>query len=139
MLIDNLYNKLHYVKKFIDTAKQLNELLVENTTQLTLSGDNEDVNQLAVKEVNDYIARLTTRNQQITIKGITSHFTKQPYGWKDLDIASFIIKLFKGQEIKLQLNSSNLTTSERDLVNYITKRDYVERVVVKRGSVFHQH
>ncbi|MGE6848228.1 BREX system P-loop protein BrxC [Bacillus tropicus] len=132
VLIDNLYNKLHYVKKFIDTAKQLNELLVENTTQLTLSGDNEDVNQLAVKEVNDYIARLTTRNQQITIKGITTHFTKQPYGWKDLDIASFIIKLFKGQEIKLQLNSSNLTTSERDLVNYITKRDYVERVVVKK-------
>lgn len=132
VLIDNLYNKLHYVKKFIDTAKQLNELLVENTTQLTLSGDNEDANQLAVKEVNDYIARLTTRNQQITIKGITTHFTKQPYGWKDLDIASFIIKLFKGQEIKLQLNSSNLTTSERDLVNYITKRDYVERVVVKK-------
>ncbi|KAA6462805.1 BREX system P-loop protein BrxC [Bacillus cereus] len=132
VLIDNLYNKLHYVKKFIDTAKQLNELLVENTTQLTLSGDNEDVNQLAVKEVNDYIARLTTRNQQITIKGITTHFTKQPYGWKDLDIASLIIKLFKGQEIKLQLNSSNLTTSERDLVNYITKRDYVERVVVKK-------
>lgn len=132
VLIDNLYNKLHYVKKFIDTAKQLNELLVENTTQLTLSGDNEDVNQLAVKEVNDYIARLTTRNQQITIKGIITHFTKQPYGWKDLDIASFIIKLFKGQEIKLQLNSSNLTTSERDLVNYITKRDYVERVVVKK-------
>lgn len=132
VLIDNLYNKLHYVKRFIDTAKQLNELLVENTTQLTLSGDNEDANQLAVKEVNDYIARLTTRNQQITIKGITTHFTKQPYGWKDLDIASFIIKLFKGQEIKLQLNSSNLTTSERDLVNYITKRDYVERVVVKK-------
>ncbi|CKF00717.1 BREX system P-loop protein BrxC [Bacillus paranthracis] len=132
VLIDNLYNKLHYVKKFIDTAKQLNELLVENTTQLTLSDDNEDANQLAVKEVNDYITRLTTRNQQITIKGITTHFTKQPYGWKDLDIASFIIKLFKGQEIKLQLNSSNLTTSERDLVNYITKRDYVERVVVKK-------
>ncbi|MFV7514806.1 hypothetical protein ACNPM2_20840, partial [Stenotrophomonas geniculata] len=37
VLIDYLYNKLHYVKKFIDTAKQLNELLVENTTQLTLS------------------------------------------------------------------------------------------------------
>ncbi|HDR8105861.1 TPA: BREX system P-loop protein BrxC [Bacillus cereus] len=132
VLIDNLYNKLHYVTKFIDTAKQLNELLVENTKQLTMSDDNEDANQLAVKEVNDYIARLTTRNQQITIKGITTHFTKQPYGWKDLDIASFIIKLFKEQEIKLQLNSSNLTTSERDLVNYITKRDYVERVVVKK-------
>ncbi|EMA6342981.1 BREX system P-loop protein BrxC [Bacillus cytotoxicus] len=132
VLIDNLYNKLHYVKEFIDTPKQLNELLVDNTTQLTLTDDHEDANKLAVKEVNDYITRLTTRNQQITVKGITTHFTKQPYGWKELDIVSFIIKLFKGQDIKLQLNSSNLTTSERDLVNYLTKRDYVERVIVKK-------
>ncbi|MBE7105492.1 BREX system P-loop protein BrxC [Bacillus cereus] len=132
VLVGTLYNKLDYVKEFIDAPKQLNELLAENTAQLTLSGEDEDENKHAIKEINDYIARLTTRNQQMTVKSITTHFMKQPYGWKDLDIAAFIIKLFKGQEVKLQLNSTNLTTTERDLVNYLTKRDYVERVIVKK-------
>ncbi|HDX9577015.1 TPA: BREX system P-loop protein BrxC [Bacillus pseudomycoides] len=131
VLIDTLYNKLYYVKTFVDTTKQLNELFVENTTQLTLT-DEEDPNSLALKETNDYIDRLTTRKQPITVKGLTTHFGKQPYGWNELDIAALIIKLFKGQEIKLQLNSSYLTTGERDLVNYLTKRDYVERVIVKK-------
>lgn len=132
VLIGTLYNKLDYVKEFVDTPKQLNELLAEKTAQLTLSGEDEDENKHAIKEVNDYISRLTTRSQQMTVKSITTHFTKQPYGWKELDIASCIIKLLKGQEIKLQLNSTNLTTDERDLVNYLTKRDYVERVIVKK-------
>ncbi|MGM7634990.1 BREX system P-loop protein BrxC [Bacillus sp. Hm123] len=130
VLIDTLYNKLHYVKSFIDTAKQLNELLAEQPKQLTLM-DEEDPNALALQEVNTYIERLSNRNQSMTVKSITAHFAKQPYGWNELDTVALMIKLFKGQEIKLQLNSSYLTTEERDLVNYLTKRDYVERVIVK--------
>lgn len=130
-LINNIYNKLTYVNEFVDTTKQLNDILQESTTQLSLNDGNE-LNKLAIDEVDNYVGRLTTRKQQITVKGITSHFSKQPYGWNELDTAALIIKLFKGQEIKLQLNSTYLNTTDRDILNYLTKRDYVDRVVVKK-------
>lgn len=137
-LIENLFSKLTYVKEYIDTTKQLHDLLQENTTQLTLT-DDEEPNKLALQEVNSYIERLTTRKQQVTIKGITSYFSKQPYGWNDLDTTAIIIKLFKGQEIKLELNQSNLNTSDRDILNYLTKRDYVDKVVIKKREQIPQN
>ena len=130
-LIENLFSKLNYVKECVDTTKQLHDLLQENTTQLTLSDDDEP-NKLALQEVNSYIERLTSRKQQLTIKGITTYFSKQPYGWNELDTTALIIHLFKGQEIKLELNQTNLNTSDRDILNYVTKRDYVDKVVIKK-------
>ncbi|OLS37724.1 BREX system P-loop protein BrxC [Bacillus sp. MRMR6] len=130
-LIENLFSKLNYIKEYVDTTKQLNDLLQDSTTQLTLTGD-EELNKLALQEVNSYIDRLTSRKQQVTIKGITTYFSKQPYGWNELDTTAIIIKLFKGQEIKLELNQSILNTSDRDILNYITKRDYVDKVVIKK-------
>lgn len=130
-LIDNLYNKLQYIKEFVDTTKQLQDSLQDHTTQLTLEDDDEP-NKRAIQEVNNYIERLTARKQQLTIKGVTTYFSKQPYGWNELDTTAFIIKLFKGQEIKLELNQSVLNLSDREMLNYLTKRDYVDRVVVKK-------
>jgi len=130
-LIENLYSKLNYVKEYVDTTKQLNDVLQKNTTQLTLMDDRE-LNKLALQEVNSHIDRLTSRKQQVTIKGITTYFSKQPYGWNELDATAIIIKLFKAQEIKLELNQSALSASDRDIFNYVTKRDYVDKVVIKK-------
>lgn len=130
-LIDNIYNKLSYVKEFVDTTKALNDLLKEDTVQLSLV-DDEKPNKLALKEVNTYVERLTARKQQITVKGITTYFSKQPYGWNEIDTTALIIILFKAQEIKLQLSSSYLNSSDKDVINYLTKRDYVDKVIVKK-------
>ncbi|MED4904264.1 BREX system P-loop protein BrxC [Parageobacillus thermoglucosidasius] len=130
VLIESLYNKLNYVKEFVDSPKELYDLLKEDTVQLSLTDEEE--NKLAIDEVRNYIKRNTQRNLPMTVKGITTYFTNQPYGWTELDIVAIIIKLFKAKEIKLQLNSDYLTTADRDLVNYLTKRDYVDRVVVKQ-------
>ncbi|MCQ6266318.1 BREX system P-loop protein BrxC [Fictibacillus sp. WQ 8-8] len=137
-LIENLFSKLIYIKEYVDTTKQLDDLIKENTTQLTLTDDDEP-NKLALQEVSNYIARLSSRKQQVTIKGITTYFSKQPYGWNELDTTAIIIKLFKCQEIKFELNQSNLSTSDRDILNYLTKRDYVDKVVIKKRERISQN
>lgn len=125
-LVNSLYNKLHYIEEFVDSTKQLHDLLHESE-QLT-----DENNHLAVKEVDMYINRLSTRNHPVTIKTVTSHFSKQPYGWNEIDTTSLLIKLFKDQEIKLLLNSTYLHSSDKDIINYLTKRDFVDRVLVKK-------
>ncbi|WP_088049429.1 BREX system P-loop protein BrxC [Virgibacillus dakarensis] len=129
-LIKTLYNKLDYVNEFVDTPKELQSIITEST-QLSMD-DSDEPNHLAIKEVDNYVDRLTARNQPMTVKSITTYFAQQPYGWLELDTTSFLLQLFKAQEVKFQLNSSELQLEDNRLIDYVTKRDYVDRVVVKK-------
>jgi hypothetical protein len=131
-LIDTLYNKLNYIKEYVDSPRGLQELLTNDNVQLSLV--DVEKNKLAIDEVNSYIERNTSRNIPMTMKGIIGLYSKAPYGWEELDIAAVIIKLFKEQEIKIEFSSKYLTTNDRDIVNYLTKRDYLDRVLIKKRT-----
>ena len=131
MLIKNLYDKLDHITEFTDSPKQLQQLIDQPSTQLTLDGEPE-ANQLALKDVDMYIERLSGRNQPPTVKNITTYFSKQPYGWNEIDTTALLIHLFKAQEVKLLLNSSYLEPEDKDILNYVTKRDFVDRVTVRK-------
>lgn len=130
ILVKSLYYKLDQITPSIASAKDLEDLL-ESPQQLTLDGESEE-NHLAIKEVDQYVTRLTNRNQNISVKSITTYFANQPYGWIELDTTGILLQLFKAQEIKLLLNSSQLSLTEPNMINYLTKRDYIDRVVVKK-------
>ncbi len=95
-------------------------------------------NRLAVDEVNTHIQTSSARNLQVTVKSILTKFSNAPYGWKDIDIQAIIITLFKKQEIKVILNGEVLTPNNTEVVNYVTKRDYVERVILKTREKVNQ-
>jgi hypothetical protein len=131
-LIDTLYNKLNYIKEYVDNPRELQEMLANNNVQISLI--DVEKNKLAIDEVDSYIERNTARNIPMTMKGITGLYSKAPYGWSELDIASIIIKLFKTQEIKIEHNSQYLTANDAEVVNYLTKRDYLDRVLIKKRT-----
>lgn len=131
-LIDVLYNKLNYVKVFVDTARDLHDILSSKSVQMTLV-DNEP-NKLAIQEVNGYIERNSARNIPMTMKSISVLYSKAPYGWTELDTAAIIIKLFKSQEIKLEYNSQYMSAADKDIVSYLTKRENVDRVLIKKRA-----
>jgi hypothetical protein len=132
VLIDTLYNKLNYIKEYVDSPRELQEILTNNNVQLSLL--DAEKNKLAIDEVDSYVERNTSRNIPITMKGIIGLYSKAPYGWGEFDIAAIIIKLFKVQEIKIEYNSQYLTTNDRDLVSYLTKRDYLDRILIKKRT-----
>src|SRR5699024_8598640 len=75
LLVKTKYNKLDDLKTFIDSTKELQELI---TASSQLSADGSDPNSNARNEVDSYISRLTDRNQQMTIKGIRHFFANPP-------------------------------------------------------------
>ncbi|MDK2829372.1 MAG: hypothetical protein PWP67_2192 [Clostridium butyricum] len=128
-LIDSKYNKINYIKEFKDSSKDLYDIMDAKLNQISLV-DN-DPNRLAVEEIKTHIETSTARNLQVTVKSVLSKFSNAPYGWKDIDIQGIIVTLFKKQDIKAVLNDEVLAPNNREIVNYITKRDYVERVILK--------
>lgn len=130
ILVESMYNKLYYITNFIDSNKDLNDILINNDVQMKLTDDIP--NKLAVDEINGYIERNTDRNIPMTVKTIINAYEKAPFGWKDLDIIGIVLGLFKSQEVRLQLGNEYLNTSDRDIINYLTKRDYQDRLIVKK-------
>lgn len=134
VLIDSIYNKLGYITHFIDSTKELYDLLFSEDLQIKMFAGDEDVpNKLALEELAQYIERNTKRHIPVTMKTILEQYSQSPYGWLDDDIRALVIRLFKAQEIKLQLGSEYLNTSDKNLVQYLTKKDYTDRLkVIKR-------
>ncbi|KPU27967.1 hypothetical protein TR13x_01050 [Caloranaerobacter sp. TR13] len=131
-LIDNMYSKLNYITKFVEGIKDLHDILLEDNMQIKLTDDIP--NKLAIEEINSYIERNTERNIPMTLKTIIDLFSKAPYGWREDDIRGIVLKLFKSQEIKLQLGIEYLNNSDKDLIKYITKRDYLDRLIIKKRT-----
>lgn len=129
VLVKTEYSKLDYITTFVSSPKEL-EQLITASSQRTLDG--KLTNHLAIEEVDIYIKRLADRNQQMTIKSITTHFANKPFGWLELDTTALLLDLFKEQEISFQLSSSELQLDDPNLMNHLTKRDFVDRVLVKK-------
>ncbi|MEG1287669.1 MAG: BREX system P-loop protein BrxC [Clostridium sp.] len=139
-LVDVTYKKFSYIKKNISSSKEIIDFLnSDNHVQIGLNPLDEEPNKLAIDEVLRFIERYSI-GSSVTVKSILSEFSKKPYGWEDLDIQGIIAKLFKEQKVKLECSGENITTSSRDVANYITKRDYVEKTKVKiRKGVSAKH
>ena len=130
LLIDGKYDKLSYINTFVESNKDLYDILTENDMQMKLTDDMP--NKLAVDEVDNYIERNTERNIPMTMKSIISLYSKAPYGWKELDIIGIVLRLFKTQELRIQLGVEYLNIHDNNLINHLTKRDNQDRLVVKK-------
>ena len=128
-LIDSKYNKLNYIKDFKDNVKELFDIMDTKLNQLSLLDTNS--NKLAVDEIKNHIETSTSRNLQVTAKTVISKFSNAPYGWKDIDIQAIIVGLFKTQDIKVIFNNEILSPNNREIVNYVTKRDNLDRTILK--------
>lgn len=128
-LVDSKYNKLNYIKEFKESTKDLYDLMEAKLTQMSLM--DKDPNRLAIDEIKNHIETSTTRNLQVTVKSVINKFSIAPYGWKEIDIQGIIVTLFKRQDIKVVFNNEVLAPNSKEIVTYVDKKDYKERVILK--------
>ncbi|MEB1807291.1 MAG: BREX system P-loop protein BrxC [Bacillaceae bacterium] len=129
VLIESLYHKLNQIRQHTNSEKDLYPLLDSTNEQLCLI--EEDPNKLALAELNAYISRNSQRNIPITMKSVLTFFSNIPYGWYEYDIVASVIKLFKSKKINLLLNETHIQLEDKNFLNYITKRDYIESTLIK--------
>ena len=127
-LVESTYTKLNYITKYYDKSSDL-LALVSSTRQMSIDGIVP--NNLAIAEMKKYVEMQYERRMPITLRSLNDRFQKIPYGWNELDIAGVVISLMKTDDIKLELAGQPIVISDSKLVDYLTKRDYKERVAVK--------
>ena len=129
-MVDLLYKNLNYIQDFISSVDELRQILSSTNKQTTLYEDM--LNKQALEAVQDFIDRRSYQNRRVTMKDVLDQFKRSPYGWNELDIAAVVARLLVKQEIRLQYGGENLTSDNPALPDYLTKRNEVEKLVIRK-------
>jgi hypothetical protein len=136
-LVSTVYHKLNYITHPMDEVDIYN-LFKQNSTGQVVLDDDTSPNDNAIREVLNYIRIRTKDHAKISLKDIKSKFTKAPYGFLDVDVEWIIAKCFKDGLISITLNGNTvslLNETGDKIVNYITKRVYVEKLLIEEKEI----
>lgn len=133
-LVSTVYHKLSY----IDTAMgEVNiRALFKTSDQQSLTVENgKEPNEHALNDMLNFIATNSNAHMKTSMKSLMDRFMKAPYGFVEDDVEWLVAKLFKNGEIAFTVNGSSITLlnkSEDEIVRYITKKEYVEKLLTER-------
>lgn len=132
-LVAMKYNKLTYM----ETAPELSDISAvfnDNNGQMSFLGTSDTTpNKLALEEVIQVIGLNNSRHMKTSLKSLQDKFGAAPYGFDPKDVQWLVAMLFKLGRVSLTYNSqalSLLTNSKDELVRYITKREFVEKLLI---------
>ena len=132
-LVAMKYNKLTYM----ETAPELSDISAifkHSDGQMSFLGTSDTTpNKLALEEVVQVIGLNNARHMKTSLKSLQDKFGAAPYGFDPKDVQWLVAMLFKLGRVSLTLNSQSLSllsTNADELVRYITKREYVEKLLI---------
>lgn len=132
-LVATKYSKLIYM----ETAPTVSDIdaIFRKSNQLSLTGTGEStVNRLALEDMQRVIEMNTVRHMKTSLKSLQDKFSAAPYGFIELDVQWLVAMLFKQGKVSFILNSQNISlvdTAGDDLVRYLTKREYLEKLLIE--------
>ncbi|NMA84127.1 MAG: BREX system P-loop protein BrxC [Epulopiscium sp.] len=140
-LVATVYHKLNYITQPM-IESDIRNLFRKNPSSQIMLEEGTSHNENAIREVLDYI-RIRTRNHtKISLKEIHNRFTKAPYGFLEVDIQWIVAKCFKDGFIGFTLNGhgvSLLTETPEKIIDYITKRAYVEKLLIEEKEIISEN
>lgn len=132
-LVSMQYNKLAYM----ETAPELSDIAAvfqDDNGQISFLGTSDATpNKLALEEVIQVIGLNNARRMKTSLKSLQDKFMAAPYGFDPKDVQWLAAMLFKLGRITMTYNSqilSLLTNPKEELVRYLTKREFVEKLLI---------
>lgn len=134
-LIGNLFSKLGYLKVIKDEPlKEITAILKSNDIGQYSLLEGGDANELAVKELKQFIDLSTGNNQKVLLHELVERFTRKPYGWGDWEIILLVSRLYMAGDITLMSEGAALTPKEA--IDPLTKQVRWKQVtILKRKTV----
>lgn len=133
-LVSTVYHKLSYIDVAMNEANIRALFKTSNHQSFALEGVKE-ANALAIHDVLSFIATNSSMHTKTSMKSLMDRFMKAPYGFVEDDVEWLVAKLFKSGDIAMTVNGAAVTLlnkSEEEIIRYITKKEYVEKLLTER-------
>ena len=118
------YYKLDLVSCFYSDQKAISEVLDDGGQSFFATEITDEANYPAYKEIIEKIKNDKSLDRRITVKGLVEHFSKKPYGWRELDVLGMVANLWKKNVLQIVLDTMILRIQEKidDAILYKVKR-----------------
>lgn len=136
-LVDTVYFKLRYMT----TSPEPNDFAKIFAPQnMSLSGIDNNDNQLALNDLVDFITSRTAFSERITYKRIQEVFTNRPYGFINNDIHWLVMKLLSLGTIDLTLNGSLIkrTDPSATIIRTVTDNKNADKIIITLKPIISQ-
>lgn len=136
-LVSTVYHKLSYIDVAMNEANIRALFKTSNQQSFALEGGKE-ANAHAIHDVLSFIATNSSMHTKTSMKSLMDRFMKAPYGFVEDDVEWLVAKLFKNGDIAMTVNGAAVTLlnkSEEEIIRYITKKEYVEKLLTERRDV----
>jgi len=134
-LISTVFHKLSYIDTAMNEAHIRAVLKGTNTAQLSLDGQIQTPNRLALNDVLDFVSINTQRHATTSLKSIMERFTRAPYGFIEDDVEWLVAKLFKDGDIAFSINKDVVTLmnkSEDEVYRYLSRKEFLEKLLTEK-------
>jgi hypothetical protein len=133
-LVQTVYHKLSYIDAAFGEADL--RKMFRNTDQTNLGLEyGTTANRHALDDVLSYIAGNTQFHTKTSMKSVRDRFMKAPYGFVEDDVNWLVAELFRKGNLSFTVNGAAVTLlnkSADDIISYITKKQYVEKLLMEQ-------
>ncbi|WP_301877578.1 BREX system P-loop protein BrxC [uncultured Megasphaera sp.] len=133
-LVDKVYNKLYYIDTPFDESS-IRKLFATNGQASLKLDQTRQANQLALDDILGYIQMNSQAHLKTSLKSVKDRFMKAPYGFVEDDVEYLVARLFQQGDIAFTVNGapvSLMNKSKDEIVTYITKKQFVEKLMIER-------
>ena len=135
-LVQTVYHKLNYIDAPMVEMEIRRALQSDDQGMIDLEGLKES-NVHALEDVQSFIAMNTRNHMKTSMKTLKDRFMKAPYGFVEQDVEWLVARLYARGDIALTVSGESVSLNNRsqeELFNYITKKQYVERLLMEQRT-----
>lgn len=133
-LVQTVYHKLDYIDAPMGEVEIHKALRADGQGAIGLN-DLKESNAHALEDVLAFIAMNTRNHMKVSMKALKDRFMRAPYGFVDQDVEWLVARLFARGDIALTVSGESVSLnnkSQEELFNFITKKQYVERLLMEQ-------
>lgn len=133
-LVANMYSKLYYIEA-AKNESDIRSLLKTKDKQMIMLEEEKTHNHLAIRDVQEYVARNSMQHMKTSLKSIIDRFTGAPYGFISDDISWLIAWLFNSGDVALYINNEQISIQNNgvdNIVSYLTKSSFAEKLLIDK-------
>ena len=125
------YYKLDLVSYFYSDQKAISEVLDDGGQNFFATEITDEANYPAYKEIIEKIKNDKSLGRRITVKGLVEHFSKKPYGWRELDVLGMVANLWKKNILQIVIHEVVVDDKNRSFKMDFARKNGLDTMILR--------
>lgn len=130
-VVEQEYYHLGLVSYFYNEQKEILNVFADKEAMFTDGDISKDANYPAYQEIFNKLKNDKRYDKKTNLKAIVEHFSKKPYGWRDLDILGMIAVLLKNGEVQIARHEIPVDFKDTSFKNDFVKKNGLDTMIIR--------